>query len=85
RMQAFNAFIRAYCAKNGRVLIDLAPVLEPRGFAEVSTRFSDLIQPRPRMYPLNGAAVAAELAKSLGPGAEASGPPPAARETQTRP
>jgi hypothetical protein len=57
----FNTFIEAYCMEQGRVLIDLDPVLQPRSYENIAENFLDLIHPRQETYPRLGQAVADQL------------------------
>lgn len=61
-VEGFNTFLRAYCARRGRTLIDLTGVLAPRGLAEVTERFFDILHPRISMYQAIGAEVARQWA-----------------------
>jgi hypothetical protein len=65
QLDRFNTFIRRYCAERNRPLIDLAPVLAPQTYDEVSTKFFDLIHPRMKSYALIGAEIGRQLAPYL--------------------
>jgi hypothetical protein len=61
-MDRFNAFIEAYCARRGRVLIDPAPAIAPRALGDLGKNFIDFIHPAPSAYDALAACVAQALA-----------------------
>jgi hypothetical protein len=67
KIQAFNRFIRSYCADRNRLLIDLDEVLRPPTYEAISTRFFDMIHLRPQFYSMAGQAIAAQLIPHVTP------------------
>jgi hypothetical protein len=57
----FNRFIEGYCADRGRILIDLEPVMRPRGHADLGRAFLDFVHPSPAAYPQMARAVMERL------------------------
>lgn len=64
-VERFNAFIEAYCRDRGRILIDLAPVLAPKTYADLGVRFFDFIHPSLDAYEDMAKVVADALAAPL--------------------
>jgi hypothetical protein len=46
----YNAFIERYCKSRGRILIDLAPALEPKSYDDLGKAFFDFVHPRFESY-----------------------------------
>jgi hypothetical protein len=56
-MERFNDFLANYCARRGRALIDLSPVIRPQSLADLGVRFIDFIHPAPAAYDVIAQAV----------------------------
>jgi hypothetical protein len=61
----FNRFIASYCRDRGRVLIDLAPALQPKTLADLGTGFLDFVHPHPDAYPAIARAIENALAEPV--------------------
>jgi len=61
----YNDFVRAYCERSGRILIDLYAAYRPASYEEMGEQFTDPAHQRPSLYPVLGRTVSAALAPSL--------------------
>lgn len=61
----YNDFVRAYCDRSGRILVDLYEVYRPESYAKMGEHFSDPVHQRPSLYPLFGRVVTEAISPHL--------------------
>jgi hypothetical protein len=61
----YNDFVRAYCARKGRILIDLYKAYRPACYEQLGEQFTDPAHQRSSLYPTLGKAASATLAPFL--------------------
>jgi hypothetical protein len=61
----YNDFVRAYCERTDRILVDFYELYRPEGYANMAEHFSDPVHQRPSLYPLFGRAVSEALSPHL--------------------
>jgi len=66
----YNDYVRDYCARSGRILVDLYEAYRPASYEEIGEQFTDPAHQRPSLYPTLGRAVTAALAPFLPRGRE---------------
>lgn len=61
----YNDFVRAYCERSGRVLVDLYNVYRPESYAAIGEHFMDPAHQRASLYPMLGTAIANAIGPHL--------------------
>lgn len=64
-MMRYNDFVRAYCERRGRILIDLYEAWRPASYEQMGDQFMDPAHHRTSLYPDLGRIAAAALAPHL--------------------
>lgn len=61
----YNNFVRAYCERSGRILIDLYEAYRPASYEQMGEQFMDPAHQRPSLYPALGRTASSALSLHL--------------------